>query len=220
MISQRIRWARGVIQSIRNTHAVFSRELSLAARISYLNSWLYWWSFLCRMIFIMAPILFALFGFQLVECGFWELLIFWLPSHLAYRVSVGYLSTNIRNVRWSQIIDTILAPWLVIPVFLESVGIHHKTFKVTDKEKKKGKHTSARYLLPHGVLTFLTLLSIFRFARGKYGLALVYSSVILFWLGYNLLALLYAIFVMMGRETRRMREQKAGFRRAHGKGTQ
>ena len=72
MISQRIRWARGVIQSIRNTHAVFSRELSLAARISYLNSWLYWWSFLCRMIFIMAPILFALFGFQLVECGFWN----------------------------------------------------------------------------------------------------------------------------------------------------
>lgn len=216
MISQRIRWARGVIQSIRNTHAVFSRELSLAARISYLNSWLYWWSFLCRMIFIMAPILFALFGFQLVECGFWELLIFWLPSHLAYRVSVGYLSTNIRNVRWSQIIDTILAPWLVIPVFLESVGIHHKTFKVTDKEKKKGKHTSARYLLPHGVLTFLTLLSIFRFARGKYGLALVYSSVILFWLGYNLLALLYAIFFMMGRETRRISDRIDADERAEG----
>lgn len=30
MIRQRIRWARGVIQSIRNTNAVFTGQLSLA----------------------------------------------------------------------------------------------------------------------------------------------------------------------------------------------
>ena len=73
MIRQRVRWARGVIQSIRNTNAVFTRKFTVAARLSYLNAYLYWWSFLCRMVFILAPILFALFGFRLVECGFWEL---------------------------------------------------------------------------------------------------------------------------------------------------
>ena len=136
MIGQRVRWARGVIQSIQNTGAVFTKKLSLAARLSYLNAYLYWWSFLCRMIFILAPILFALFGFRLVECGFWELLVFWLPSHLLYRVSMEYLSTNIRNVRWSQIIDTIL-----------------------------------------------------------------------FWLSYNLTGLLYAVFFMLGRESRRISDR-------------
>ena len=63
MIGQRVRWARGVIQSIQNTNAVFTKDLTIQARLSYLNSYLYWWSFLCRMIFILSPILFALFGF-------------------------------------------------------------------------------------------------------------------------------------------------------------
>lgn len=207
MIGQRVRWARGVIQSIQNTNAVFTRRLSLAARLSYLNAYLYWWSFLCRMVFILAPILFALFGLRLVECGFFELLIFWLPAHLTYRASLGYLSTNIRNVRWSQIIDTILAPYLIIPVFMESVGIHQKTFKVTDKKKKRVKTASARYLIPHGILIFLTVVSLLHFLRGKYGAALLYSSVILFWLGYNLTALLYAVFFMLGRESKRISDR-------------
>ena len=73
-----------------------------------MNAWLYWWSFLCRMIFILAPVLFALFDVQLVECGFWELILFWLPAHLLSRRAMEYLSTNIRSARWSQIIDTIL----------------------------------------------------------------------------------------------------------------
>lgn len=203
MISQRVRWARGVIQSIRNTNAVFTRKLPLSARLSYLNAYLYWWSFLCRMIFILSPILFALFDFQLVECGFWELVIFWLPSHLFYSVSVRYLSTNIRSLRWSQIIDTILAPWLVVPVFLESVGISQKKFKVTDKRKQRDKTTTWRYMIPHGILILLTAAALLRFIYGKYGLALVYSSVILFWLGYNMMALIYAVFFMMGREAKR-----------------
>lgn len=207
MIGQRIRWARGVIQSIQNTNPVFAKELTAAARLSYLNSYLYWWSFLCRMIFILAPVLFALFGFRLVECGFGELLLFWLPSYVCSRVSMGYLSTNIRNLRWSQIIDTILAPYLIIPVFLESVGIHQKKFKVTDKRKQRAKTTSARYLIPHGILIILTVLSLIRFLRGKYGMALVYSSVILFWLGYNLVALLYALFFMLGRESQRVSDR-------------
>lgn len=207
MIRQRIRWARGVIQSIQNTHPVFSKELTAAARLSYLNSYLYWWSFLCRIIFVLAPVLYALAGLQLVECGFWELLVFWLPAHLCGRTAMEYLSTNIRNLRWNQIIDTILAPYLVIPVFLESVGIHRKKFQVTDKRKKKEKTASAGYLIPHGVLIILTLAAFFRFIKGKYGTALLYSSVILFWLGYNLTSLLYAVFFMLGRESRRISDR-------------
>lgn len=203
MISQRVRWARGVIQSIRNTNAVFTKELSVAARMSYLNAYLYWWSFLCRMIFILAPILFALFDFQLVECGFGELLLFWLPSHLFYSISVRYLSTNIRSLRWSQIIDTILAPYLIIPVLLESVGISQKKFKVTDKKKQREKTTTWRYMIPHSILILLTAAAMLRYIHGKYGLALVYSSVIIFWLGYNMMALVYAVFFMLGRKAKR-----------------
>ncbi|HIX14986.1 MAG TPA: glycosyltransferase [Candidatus Hungatella pullicola] len=128
MMRQRIRWAQGVIQSIQNTNAIFTRKLSLAGRFVYLNSFLYWWSFLSRMIFILAPILFALFEVQLAECDFFQLLIFWLPAYLLYQAASRYASTNIRNLRWSQIIDTILGPYLIVPVLLESVGMGVRTF--------------------------------------------------------------------------------------------
>lgn len=207
MVSQRIRWARGVIQSIQNTNAVFTAKLPLSARLSYLNAYLYWWSFFNRMVFILAPICFALFGFQLVKCGFWDLVVFWLPSHLLYNLSVRYLSTNVRTMRWSQIIDTILAPYLIVPVLLESLGIHQLKFKVTQKEKTGIKTTSFRFIIPHAILVFFTLAAIFKFAKGKYGMSLVYSSVILFWLFYNLLVLSYAILFMLGRESKRQYER-------------
>lgn len=209
MMKQRIRWAQGVIQSIQNTHAVFTRKLSLAGRITYLNAYLYWWSFLARFIFILAPVLFALFHVQLVECGFWELLFFWLPSHLLHQTTSRYLSTNIRNLRWSQIIDTILCPYLILPVLLESVGIHQRKFKVTSKEKEKGNTADIKFMLPHLTLAALTVAAILKFLYGKYGTALFFSSVILFWLFYNLQALVFALFFMMGRKSYRRSERIA-----------
>ena len=88
MMRQRVRWARGVIQSLQNTHAIFSTKLPFSARITYLNSFLYWWSFFNRLIFILAPIMFALFDFQVVNCTLKELLIFWLPSYFFYSQSM------------------------------------------------------------------------------------------------------------------------------------
>ena len=205
MIKQRKRWAGGVIQSLQNTRAIITPKLSVATRITYLTSYLYWWSFFNRIIFILAPILFALFGFRAAECSFEELLIFWLPSYLLYSLSFRFLSSNVRTNRWSQTIDTFFAPYLVICVFLESIGIHEKTFKVTSKEKKES--SSLFYAIPHIILMILTILAIIRFVDGKYGVALIYSSVIIFWLCYNLVTITYAIFFMVGRKTYRKFER-------------
>ncbi|GBK64373.1 hypothetical protein P4H94_09170 [Paenibacillus macerans] len=47
-----------------------------------MSSFLYWWSFFNRLIFILSPILFALFDFQIVNTTFWQILIFWLVHNL------------------------------------------------------------------------------------------------------------------------------------------
>ncbi len=207
MMKQRIRWARGVIQSIQNTHAIFSNKLSFSARVTYLNAFLYWWSFFNRIIFILAPIMFALFDFRVVDCNLIQLLIFWLPSYFFYSLSMKQLSNNVRSQKWSQIIDTTLAPSLIIPVFLETLHIREKKFKVTSKKKQKENSRALLYMLPHLVLIVLSVLAIIRFIRGKYGIALVYSAVIIYWLCYNLIALLYAVSFMMGRQMPRKSER-------------
>lgn len=201
MISQRVRWARGVIQSIRNCRVPFNKGLTPSARVSYMVNYSYWWSFARRFVFTMAPILFALFGVRVAVCGFWDLLAFWGPSHLMYGISMRMLSSETRNQRWSQIIDTILAPYMILPVILESIGIKQKKFKVTKKthDEQKASHT-LRYALPHVAILGLSAASLLRFISGKYGMAIVYGSIIIFWLTYNVINLLYAIFFMWGRK--------------------
>lgn len=209
MMRQRVRWARGVIQSLQNTHAIFSPKLSLSARITYLNSFLYWWSFFHRLVFILAPILFALFDFKLVDCTMKELLIFWLPSYLMYSRSMRGLSSNIRSQKWSQIIDTTFAPAMVIPVLLETLHIRETKFKVTNKKQTANNSRAVSYMIPHLILVALSVAALLRFVRGKYGVALLYSAIIIYWLCYNLISLLYALAFMLGRDMPRKSERIA-----------
>lgn len=208
MIAQRIRWARGVIQSIRNCKVPFNKGLSIPARISYMVSYSYWWSFARRIIFTMSPIVFALFGMRIAICGFWDLIAFWAPSHLFYSIAMRSLSSDTRNQRWCQIIDTILAPYLVLPVLMETLGIRQRKFKVTSKNKEeREKEFSLHYAIPHIILLGLSIAALVRFTSGKYGMALLYSSIIIFWLIYNIINLSYAIFFMCGRKIYRKSER-------------
>jgi len=209
MLKQRVRWARGVIQSLQNTHAICTKKLPFKARITYLNSFLYWWSFFNRFIFIISPVLFALFDFQIVNASFWNVVFIWLPAYFFYSLSMRFLSGNIRNQRWSQVIDTIFMPYLIRPVILETLHIHERTFKVTSK-KKEGDGTGYNlilYALPHVILLAFSLAAMIRFVHGKYGTALFYSSVIIFWIAYNMVALCYAILFMSGRKAYRFSER-------------
>jgi cellulose synthase (UDP-forming) len=103
--------------SVRAQHQEFltNKGLSLSARISYLLSYSYWWSFGRRLVFTFAPIMFALFDLQVVNTTFWEILAIWGPQYIFYTLAIRSLSSDTRNQRWNQIIDTILAPFMVIP---------------------------------------------------------------------------------------------------------
>lgn len=124
---------------------------------------------------------------------------------------MGYLSNKVRNQRWCQVIDTILMPYLIIPVFLETFHIHERKFKVTNKTKTHDREwfTKLLYALPHIVLLLLSIAALVRYTYGKYGMALFHSSVIIFWLVYNLSALCYAVFFMLGRRAYRNAERIA-----------
>ncbi len=124
-------------------------------------------------------------------------------------MSMRYLSSNVRNQRWSQIIDTIFMPYLIVPVLLETFHIHQRKFKVTNK-KKEGKGIGfefAVFAIPHVILLALSAAAMIRFVHGKYGWALFYSSIILFWIIHNMVSLFYAIFFMLGRPAYRSSER-------------
>lgn len=207
MVTQRVRWARGVIQSVRNTKMMTNKGLSLSARISYMLSYSYWWSFGRRLVFTFAPIMFALFDLQVVNTTFWQILAIWGPQYIFYTLAIRCLSSDTRNQRWNQIIDTILAPFMVIPVLLETIGLKQLKFKVTDKSTSKPQDSNLVYIIPQLVMLGMSIAGLIRYLGGKYGMALLFSSFIAFWLLLNITNLLYAVYFMMGRKAYRTSER-------------
>ena len=208
LVDQRIRWARGVITTNRKLHVILSRHLSFAQKVNYWASEWYWFAPFKRLVYFISPILYATFGYMVIKCTLWQILLFWLPMYITSNVSLRLLSRSIRTTKWTNIYETVLFPFLLVPVFLETIGIKMKKFKVTKKgdvENERGKNLL--YLIPFILLVILSVIGIFNcfgmiFESNDMG-----PLVVLFWLFLNLFTLVMAMFFVLGRDFMRKSER-------------
>ncbi|MBO4337498.1 MAG: cellulase family glycosylhydrolase, partial [Lachnospiraceae bacterium] len=61
-IKQRIRWGRGVIATAKQLHILKSPDMTVEQKLSYLSSVSYWYSSLKTLIYILSPLMFAVFA--------------------------------------------------------------------------------------------------------------------------------------------------------------
>ena len=208
LIQQRIRWARGCISTGKQLHLLTGKGLTIRQRLNYFASVWYWYSSLKRLVYVMGPLLFLLFGFVPIKCTLTEILSFWLPMYVLNSVTLNMLSRNIRNVKWTGVYETVMFPFMIIPVILESIGISLKKFKVTSKEKP-GSDTSQNiiYAVPFVLLVFLSLFALFRGFFMFLDIGVLSPLVTLFWLCSNLFSLIMALIFMLGRRIFRSSER-------------
>ncbi|MDD3204909.1 MAG: glycosyltransferase, partial [Lachnospiraceae bacterium] len=129
LIQQRIRWGRGVIATGKKMHIYTSSDLSLSQKMNYWASIWYWYAPIKRLIYILSPILYATFGFMVLKCTLLEVLLFWLPMYISSNISLRILSGNIRSTKWTGIYETVLFPFMFIPIIMETFGITLNKFK-------------------------------------------------------------------------------------------
>ncbi len=206
LLKQRQRWGRGCVQVLRGGKFLFGK-LNLRAKLSYCVCGMYWWTFFRRLIYIISPIVFVFSGIVIVECSLFELLLIWLPAYLFYGYAQKKFSGNIRSARWSNIIDTILFPYLIIPIILETLGIRMKKFFVTSKAQSSSRNSSIIYAVPHMILAPFSAVAlaycIYDFiVNGSYG-----AIIIIYWLCVNLYTLLNAVAFYAGRTNYRSCER-------------
>lgn len=209
LIKQRQRWARGCIHTLFNKKFLFG-ELSFAGKWSYLQCLLYWWTFLRRLIYLVSPILFTVFGVQLVVCTWWQLALFWAPHYLIGAKAMKIVSGGQRSRSFSNLVDTAIFPFLILPVIAETLGIREKRFLVTDKQKRLGHNSHWKYAVLHLVFIGGSLWGLYRCIIGLIlGQPIWHNSILAYWLTLNMYYLIMAVRFMLGRTNEREEERIA-----------
>lgn len=208
LVQQRVRWGRGVISTSRKMHIVLTSKLTLGQKMNYWASTWYWYAPLKRLVYFMSPILFAVFGYMVLKCTLLEVLIFWLPMYVSSNIALKQMSRNIRTVRWTSIYETVLFPFMLFPIALETFGITLKKFKITKKggvESEKGKNIA--YMVPFIILIVLSVIGIINCVVSMFETNSLGSIVVVFWLVNNLFILVMALFFVQGRTLYRKSER-------------
>lgn len=209
LINQRVRWARGCIQTGRKMHIILSRHISFSQKANYLASIWYWYASWKRLIYIMSPILFATFGVMVVKCSLIEVLIFWLPMYISSNICLKMMSRNIRTTKWTNLYETVIFPFMLIPVLMETLGIRMKKFKVTKKGGDKEDEKNIFHAVPHVILIVLSVIGIVNCVRWTFDTGRIDYFVILFWLILNLYNLVMSLFFILGRKAVRDAERQS-----------
>lgn len=208
LIKQRRRWARGCIQTGRKWNIITRKGLSISQKISYLTAIAYWYDSLKRLVYMLAPILYSVFGITVFVTTPLELLIFWLPMYWINSITIKFLSGNIRTMQWTNIYETIMFPFLLKDVLFEVMGISQTKFAVTTKgtANEEGWY-HFKVAVPHMILAALTFIGIIRGIHIIFSTGNVAISFLLFWLVINMYNLSMALFFMLGRKSLRRTER-------------
>lgn len=210
LFKQRDRWARGCIQTFRQLHLFTRKGMTSKQRRAYISSLLYWYTPIRRAIFLLSPILFAVFNVYLLDCRMQEVLCVWLPHYVFYTLALGKLSGKQRTSRVSNIYDTILSFQLIPGVILETFGIKKSKFEVTKKNMETDDENIWKRLsfaIPQLVLIAFSVAGIGICLWNSIYYKTVEYIIILGWLVANLYYLVMSVFFVVGRKYFRQKER-------------
>ncbi len=202
VIKQRLRWARGMTQIYCLENPLFVRGLSMAQRLCYFTGIWYFFHGLPRLIFMIAPLFFLLFGLKTINSGYVEVLIYYFPSFLATTLGYTIVSRGVRHSFWSEVYETAFSIYLSLTTFLTFISPTRAKFRVTPKGGLTEKlNFNWRIVFPQVLIAVLTILGIgMAITRAMYTPEYaggIYTNFI--WSVYNLILLLGAIYVAQER---------------------
>ena len=155
-IKQRSRWARGCIQILKNYKILKNKGLSFRQKLEYLSCISYWFFGLRRMIYLLTPLLFSIFGIIIIDCNLTTFIALWLPAYILKRFTLDILENKKRSSTWNKIYETILTPILFKETLKEFFGFSNTKFEVSPKYSSSSKMSKTNFKL---LISHLLLLS-------------------------------------------------------------
>lgn len=130
---QRSRWASGCIQTLKKYKILTCKGLSFRQKLEYLSCVSYWFFGIRRFIYLIAPLLFSIFGIIIVDCDILTFITIWLPTYLIKRFALDITQGHKRSSTWNKIYEIILTPILGFRTLKELIGFKQTKFEVSPK---------------------------------------------------------------------------------------
>ena len=173
LLTQRARWTRGGVQLFFKENPLFKSGLSIAQRFHYFSSVLYFLNAVPRMIFVLAPLGFLIFGTSPILAETWKIAAYFLPHYVLSYLAFSVMSKGYRNPFWSDAYEVATVFSLFSTILQTMLRPDKLIFNVTPKgESTETRHERLdwSFVMPHivmlGLLLIGVVIAVIRFAAG------------------------------------------------------
>ena len=204
-IIQRMRWAQGMTQILLLKRPFMEPGLSWFQKVGYMSSIMFWLFPFARIIFLMSPLAYLLFGLEVYNASMREILAFTVPHIIAiYMIS----SMLFGRTRWpvvSEIYEVLQCMFSLVAIVQVIANPRKPTFMVTPKGDVLDEDFISPLSRPFYTIFGLLLLG---FVVGGYRwwsqpLTRDLTVVVLLWNLFNFSSILAALGVLLERRQQR-----------------
>jgi cellulose synthase (UDP-forming) len=197
-LKQRDRWAQGHAQILfTRENPLWAGGLTFMQRINYLASISYYFLGIPRILYLLAPLFYLLFGTPPLVANIWMLAAYYVPYYVASLLVFNVVSGGRRNPFWSDVYEAAVCFAVTVATARAFIYPRRTAFYVTPKGVRRQKSVVEKEMFPQAVLSGALVAGMVWGAYDYFtGPTNTHAVIISFiWAGYNLILLMGAVVV-------------------------
>lgn len=206
-VKQRMRWAQGMVQIFRLDNPALKKGLTLAQRLNYTNAMMHFMFGIPRLVYIVAPLTYLLFGARPVHADPLEIFAYAIPHIAMALITNSLVFRGFRHSFWAEVYEMAIAWQTAKVTVITMFSPQNAKFNVTAKgegvlDRPEFDWRNAR---PNMLLISVSLLGLMAAPLRYYYAPLEINTIVLnsSWTVFNLVILVAAVMVAL--EQRQLR---------------
>ncbi len=206
-ITQRIRWAQGMVQIFLLKNPMLVRGLTFPQRLCYFSSSFFWFFPFARLTFMLSPLAFLFFSLKIYDSNFIDFLAFAGPHLIGVVLVSNFMFGKVRWTFVSELYELMQSMYTfpaIVKVFLNPRA---PSFNVTAKGEILDRDFISPLAKPFYIFLLLNVVAfvagIYRYAVSPPGAQEFATGITMFWALFNIFILLACLGALL--ERRQMR---------------
>ncbi len=204
-ITQRMRWAQGMIQIMLLKRPFMASGLKWYQRMGYMSTILFWLFPFARTIFLLAPLAYLIFGAHIYDASLMEVLAYTLPHLIATYMVASMLFGRTRWPLVSELYELLQSIFSMVAIVKVIINPRKPSFLVTPKGNTLDRDFISPLFKPFYLLFVLMIMGyiigIERYIDNPATRDM--TVVVMLWNTYNFITVLAAMGVLLERRQKR-----------------